>query len=223
MPVDHDLKGRKISETYQNIVQAFDGKLYDGNGNYVADIGSVVSTSNLVSFVAGEDIVQGQCVFISDDGRVYVYVNTDFLNIGKFVGIANESKAAGQSIDIIVSGFANVPGVFAGKLYYVDADGGLTFTKPSTGFIQQLGLGFSTGVLSIAPQAIEENNVAKIFKYVQTTPSDTWTIQHNLGYKPSVTVIDSAGSVLFGDIEHNGDDQLTLYFFGGFAGEAHCS
>ena len=34
------------------------------------------------------------------------------------------------------------------------------------------------------------------FIYEQTSASDTWTINHSLGRYPSVTVVDSAGSVI---------------------------
>ena len=46
------------------------------------------------------------------------------------------------------------------------------------------------------------------YTHSQTSSSDTWTIKHNLGRFPSVTVIDTGGTVLTAN-------QLTVTFFSG--------
>jgi hypothetical protein len=63
------------------------------------------------------------------------------------------------------------------------------------------------------------------FAYVhnQNTPSDTWLIDHNLGWNPNVTVIDSAGTTVEGDIEYLSENSLTLIFSSGFSGTAYLS
>lgn len=61
----------------------------------------------------------------------------------------------------------------------------------------------------------------KYMPYDQISPSATWVITHNLGKNPSVTVIDSGGSVVFGAITYNSLNQLTLEFSGAFAGSAY--
>lgn len=61
------------------------------------------------------------------------------------------------------------------------------------------------------------------FVYNQTTPSDTWTIDHNLGFYPNATVIDSAGSVVEGDADYTTINQLVLTFNASFSGVAYLS
>ena len=55
----------------------------------------------------------------------------------------------------------------------------------------------------------------------QTTASATWTITHNLEKYPSVTVVDSAGSVVIGDVQYISKNQIVLTFQGSFSGTAY--
>lgn len=57
--------------------------------------------------------------------------------------------------------------------------------------------------------------------YSQNTPSTTWTIAHNLGQYPSVTVVDSGGTVVLGDVTYNSADQITLTFGVSHGGKAY--
>ncbi|MBR1915334.1 MAG: hypothetical protein IJ830_02710 [Alphaproteobacteria bacterium] len=62
---------------------------------------------------------------------------------------------------------------------------------------------------------------ASTFIYEQGVASDTWEIEHNLGKKPSVTVVDSAGNVQIPDeVTYNNQNQITITFVGAFAGKA---
>ena len=59
------------------------------------------------------------------------------------------------------------------------------------------------------------------YRYEQIQPSGVWVINHNLGRYPSVTVVDSAGTVVIGDITYNSKNQITITFRGAFAGYAY--
>ena len=59
------------------------------------------------------------------------------------------------------------------------------------------------------------------FTHTQSTPSTVWSVQHNLGKKASVTVVDSADSVVYGDIEYTDLNNLTITFNGAFSGKAY--
>ena len=59
------------------------------------------------------------------------------------------------------------------------------------------------------------------YVHEQAVSSDTWTIDHNLGYFPSVTVVDSAGNVVKGETEYTSANQVVLSFAGSFAGKAY--
>ena len=55
----------------------------------------------------------------------------------------------------------------------------------------------------------------------QGTPSASWTITHNLGRFPSVTVVDSGGNVVTGDVKYLDTNTLQATFSGGFSGTAY--
>lgn len=59
------------------------------------------------------------------------------------------------------------------------------------------------------------------FPYTQIIASDTWVILHGLGKYPSVTVVDSAGTVVTGDVAYDSINQVTLTFAGAFSGKAY--
>ena len=61
------------------------------------------------------------------------------------------------------------------------------------------------------------------YVHVQPTTSDTWMVEHDLGWFPNVTVIDSAGSTVEGDIAHIDTTMLTISFSGAFTGHAYLS
>jgi hypothetical protein len=51
------------------------------------------------------------------------------------------------------------------------------------------------------------------FTHNQTSTSNTWVITHNLNRFPSVTVVDSGGSIVMGTIVYNSNKKLTITFF----------
>lgn len=61
---------------------------------------------------------------------------------------------------------------------------------------------------------------AETFPFTQSTPSAVWVIDHPLNKVPSVTVIDSAGSLVEGEVRYSGLSQVTVTFSGGFSGKA---
>jgi hypothetical protein len=59
------------------------------------------------------------------------------------------------------------------------------------------------------------------FTFNQLAPSIVWTIIHNLGKNPSVTVTDSAGTIVVGDVVYTGPNSLTIQFSVAFSGSAY--
>ena len=51
------------------------------------------------------------------------------------------------------------------------------------------------------------------YTHNQNSTSDTWVITHNLNRFPSVTVVDSGGTVVQGTVVYNSNKQLTITFF----------
>ncbi len=57
--------------------------------------------------------------------------------------------------------------------------------------------------------------------HTQPSPSASWLISHDLGGKPSVTIVDSAGTVVIGEIVYDSDTQITVNFTAPFSGFAY--
>ena len=58
------------------------------------------------------------------------------------------------------------------------------------------------------------------FVFTQGSSSAQWVVDHNLGKKCAVTVVDSAGTVIIGQVTYNSDNRVTLDFEAAFSGKA---
>lgn len=59
------------------------------------------------------------------------------------------------------------------------------------------------------------------YTHNQTTTATSWTINHNMNKKPSVTVVDSANTYVIGEVEYLDANSLTVSFKNAFKGKAH--
>ena len=57
--------------------------------------------------------------------------------------------------------------------------------------------------------------------HTQGTASTEWVITHTLGGRPSVTVVDSAGTVVIGEVQYDSNTQVTVSFTAAFSGYAY--
>jgi hypothetical protein len=61
------------------------------------------------------------------------------------------------------------------------------------------------------------------YTHTQYSSSASWTVSHNLGYNPNVTVSDSAGTIIEGEIAYPSSNTIILNFSSAFAGTAYLS
>jgi hypothetical protein len=61
------------------------------------------------------------------------------------------------------------------------------------------------------------------YRHIQSVAAATWTVTHNLGKRPAVTVTDSSGRVVLGDVRYLSTDAVEVSFSAAFAGEAICN
>jgi len=75
----------------------------------------------------------------------------------------------------------------------------------------------------IKQQKLTNNIYTSTANYVhsQGVPAAQWVINHDLGKKCSVTVVDSADQVVIGQVTYNSVNQVTLDFQGSFSGKAY--
>jgi len=92
---------------------------------------------------------------------------------------------------------------------------------PATGISYNNSL--SGLVATTAQQAIDELSLIKatFHKHEQQVASNEWIITHNLGKLPSVTIIDSADSIVIGDVFFLNLNQVKISFTGAFSGKAY--
>ena len=58
------------------------------------------------------------------------------------------------------------------------------------------------------------------YRHNQNAVSDFWTITHNLGFLPNVTVFNSADGMVEGNVVHTSINSLTIDFSASFSGYA---
>lgn len=71
--------------------------------------------------------------------------------------------------------------------------------------------------------AIEQNGSDKTYIHNQSSLSRVWTVIHNLGKRPSVTVTDNDGNVVEADIKYIDHNVLTVSFGISFTGKVYCN
>jgi len=54
-----------------------------------------------------------------------------------------------------------------------------------------------------------------------TQNTDVWNLEHNLGRFPAVQIVDTAGSVVIGDIQYVDQNNITITFSAPFQGTAY--
>lgn len=93
-----------------------------------------------------------------------------------------------------------------------------------------LGLYYGAGVLSDGQTAaaVIRINAPPVgegdhYFHSQVMPAANWVIAHGLGRYPSVVVVDSAGSMVEGDVHYDTPNQVILSFGAPFAGTASLS
>lgn len=59
------------------------------------------------------------------------------------------------------------------------------------------------------------------FTHDQIASSNVWTVNHTLNKFPSVSIVDSGGSLVMGDVEYISTSQLKIYFSYEFSGKAY--
>lgn len=60
----------------------------------------------------------------------------------------------------------------------------------------------------------------KHYVHKQETSSDTWEVIHGLGKEPAVTIVDSAGTEVIGEVEYVNLNKCILRFQAPFSGKA---
>ena len=87
--------------------------------------------------------------------------------------------------------------------------------------LQYEWVGSKLGIKTEAESDFEYVDLGNItYIHNQISASQEWLVCHNLGKHPSVTVVDSAGTVVVGDITYLNAEELIIRFTAEFSGRA---
>ena len=62
---------------------------------------------------------------------------------------------------------------------------------------------------TVGPQG-PKGDTGTAFEYVQAAPATTWTINHNLGFRPSVELLDAGSQEIDGEVAHPTINQTVV-------------
>ena len=62
---------------------------------------------------------------------------------------------------------------------------------------------------------------AQTYIHLQSVPQSVWTVNHTLNKYPSVTIVDSGGNIVVGDVLYTSTSQVVISFSSGFGGTAY--
>ena len=79
----------------------------------------------------------------------------------------------------------------------------------------------ANGAWSLTPIYTPATPTTGRYIHTQASPSSTWNVTHTLGGRPSVMVVDSAGTVVIGEISYNSNTSITISFTAPFSGYAY--
>lgn len=121
-----------------------------------------------------------------------------------------------ENVTIVESGIQNISITEAGVKI-------VTIVEPVTKIVTQSIQGPSGPQGLTGPQGATGPSGTGDSRYVhsQGAPSDTWTITHNLGKFPSVTVVDSGDNTVIGDVQYIDSNTVQVAFSVPFGGKAY--
>lgn len=85
---------------------------------------------------------------------------------------------------------------------------------------RKIKIGDGTSAWNALPYFAGSASGAVGFDYVQPTPSDTWTVNHNLGYRPTVGIFSPGGVEVEADVTHTSVNQTVINFVAPYTGFA---
>jgi hypothetical protein len=167
-----------------------------GTISFSSTLGNTVPLSSVSTFMLSERVLGG-----ADD------VSSFYTNplIGATVMISNGSNVSQFGIYKWDSSVQNV----LEPTFY---DIGLTYATGNGNLVEDNN--YIVSILSYG--ATGDKN----FVFTQTVASNTWIINHTLNKFPSVSVVDSAGTEVFGQVQYVNLSKITITFSSAFAGEA---
>ena len=190
----------------------------NNDANSADTIGLVAETisNNQEGFVATSGIVGNINTTGSLQGETWADGDVLYLS-GTTAGRVTNIKPSAP-IHTVIVGFVIHAHSTQGKIfvkvdngYEIDELHNVRITTPTNGQV----LTYNGGLWENQASSGDKN-----YSHVQTTPASVWSVTHSLNKYPSVTVFDSSGNQVEGDVDYVNLNQVTLTFSSTFAGTA---
>lgn len=197
-----------------------------GSITFIPQQGATVSFSTISSFILSNRNTAGNLIpdFV------------EFLNQTKiFISKTRDVNTFGYYKVLTVEQYEPEPNFYSITLEFISGNGGLTkdidyvvefISDYSENGGDIVSATVTTGENYIIDLNKADGNVVPIefaqsYRHIQSSNSSSWVVTHNLGFRPSVTIIDLDGDVVNGDVVYNTANQLTLTFAQPIKGEAY--
>jgi hypothetical protein len=216
----------------------------EGEDRAVVEVGNASGLSRIEAFIDARDIEEGENLTVRGQQKLQemqkvVSFESEILTYGPFVYekdwdlgdiVTVQDKKWGITLDTPIT---EVKEIYEPGGFRLEA----TFGNTIPTLIERIKKTIDTPmvekpIISSVPTKLSEleNDAGYItaddipqqqpFIHEQLTPSSLWVINHNLSKYPSVTVTDSAGNVVVGDVKHVSLNTTEISFSAAFAGKA---
>lgn len=152
---------------------------------------------------------------------VLVFDLSQVMNTGDFISVKTSSaNAAAFTVSGVESTVAELP-VTGLQVALNNVPVG---TRPKINFHESQFIDLTVADDTVAGEVdITIATLPQAYTHTQGSPANPWVINHNLGFYPNATVLDSTNSVVEGDITYPSLNQMQIAFSGAFSGVAYLS
>lgn len=221
------------------------GNLLDRGEQKLAEYAKIESFETSVlsygPFKYGEDWRIGDIVTVQNESKT----RTAHLRVTEIVEVIDQTgheidATFGQPLPTIIEkikretdnpiaegggseGVAGVDGTDGASLNFIWQDTSLGVKRDDETVYQYTDLKGDQGIQGIQGETGLQGPTGAVQTYMhnQISASTIWTVNHNLNKYPHVAIIDSAGSVVHGDVDHIDMDTLEIIFTTAFSGKAN--
>jgi len=185
-----------------------------GNATSADDGIVAVTGSNGLTLILDNKVITGE-------------INPDTLNGSKILFYENGTEIGQEAALNLIAG-SNVSLSAVNNIGANRIDVTITVNLPTVLNIPIVSEGVEDDIVVLDSSGFARDSGIKLsdiqdknFIYQQLSASNLWTVNHNLGKFPSVTVVDSGGTMVIGDIVYVNTNSLTISFSTAFAGVAY--
>jgi len=125
----------------------------------------------------------------------------------------------GQEDDVVVE---NAPDQII-NIIPVPASEPIISVVPSPGKVGPQGEQGEQGLQGLQGEKGDKGDIGGVYEHNQLSVSNNWIVEHNLGFYPNVSIVDSAGTSVEAEIWYDNINTLEVRFGSAISGKAYLS